>query len=40
MTHMRIELETALPHQVDGDMLPAATIYDISIGPTLTVLIP
>lgn len=39
-TEMVIELDTPLPHQIDGDMRGAEKVYRISAGPTLTVVIP
>jgi diacylglycerol kinase family enzyme len=39
-TEMVIELDTPLPHQIDGDMRGAEKVYRISTGPTLTVVIP
>lgn len=39
-TKMTIELDEPLPYQIDGDLLPAQSRFDIEIGPKLTLIIP
>lgn len=39
-TDMLIELDSPLPHQIDGDMLGSHSRYHISVGPKLAVIIP